>query len=183
MSRRHLLDEAVLGPAFVRQAWGELNEAHYPWITTTVSVTRHTSRLMWEVGLSVSITDHHHGESLVSMDLQGIRATATSVFSDREMALDKEGQVVWGAFESTIEKIAPRLFEHDPRIGRPPSHLTTCRLFDPPWGTIRPAFYSTMQEPAEAPCSLCGEVFEDNHPPIWGGGNVLWVHWTCWDAA
>ena len=179
MNTAKLLDESVLGPAFLRQAWGELSDTHYPWITATWSVSRLAHVCAWELGLAVEIRDHRHSDYLVSFHLEGIRAKATVCLSDRDMMLDATGQLVWGAFETIIERLSPRIYEHDPRIGSPPHHLKTCRLFDPV--TVpRPAYYQTMNQPAEVPCSLCGKVFEDGDPAMWGGGNVLWVHYTCW---
>lgn len=71
------------------------------------------------------------------------------------------------------------LFERDPRIkwmccSKP---LPRSPLFDP-----RPGFPRTLDEIVEQArvCPLCAQPFLGSVAPIWGGGNLLWVHESCW---
>lgn len=100
---------------------------------------------------------------------------------------------VFGTLEAMAGKLAPHLFEYDPRIGMPLSEqFPECPLFDPSLmrAGVKRALRHLQRGDAQVPretleladsigkCPLCGSasvVLES----VWGGGNLGFVHAEC----
>lgn len=76
------------------------------------------------------------------------------------------------------------LREHDPRIGTilPDGDvvrlLPRSPLFDP--ARMRPPLWKGGAGMDSTPCPFCQEGFGRGYPAMWGGGNIFWVHPSCW---
>ena len=93
--------------------------------------------------------------------------------------------------ESAMKRNAHKFYELDPRIGwrrvKKGDELPVSPLFDPPERFSRDGFPWWTEAPTaveesgiEPRCPFCREVHEEEHPPIWGGANLMWVHTHCW---
>lgn len=89
------------------------------------------------------------------------------------------GVVLRDAITNLLRKMAPHLTEHDPRRGMfHDDFVAGCPLFDP--DTIRTPRYRHLDGPFAVPCTLCASSFTRDHPPMWAGGLLQWVHERCW---
>jgi len=86
--------------------------------------------------------------------------------------------------ESSLLSGAYRLYEIDPRIGwRWGSNgdcLPVSKLFDPPGMFSRTGFPAGVEAREVPRCPFCGALHQLADPPIWAGGNLMWVHEACW---
>jgi hypothetical protein len=79
------------------------------------------------------------------------------------------------------------LREHDPRIGtvldegQTKVRMPRSLLFDPP--RVRPPAWKGNAGLDATPCPFCQDGFGRGYPAMWGGGNLFWVHPSCWMRA
>jgi len=128
--------------------------------------------------------------------LPGREMTVQRRIGHHELILRRDIQDVAQMLSQTIEEMAwelgPMLYEWDPRIGwecQPPGFpgsesgfhtkpdWQACLVLDP-----RRIWYPQWEGydlPGARPCCLCQKPFTVDWP-IWGGGNVQWVHRECW---
>jgi hypothetical protein len=89
-----------------------------------------------------------------------------------------------------------KLYEFDPRIGwrwdKAGDKLPESSLFDPrepfsrtgvPWHPDPAGDLNQRRTTEDPSCSLCGQLHVFSEPPIWAGGNLMWVHRRCWGDA
>lgn len=106
---------------------------------------------------------------------------------DLRHAEDTEDVFV-AAFRVAVGRFRGAFYEYDPRIGivapdpdKP--HLPECPLFDPPvrfpplWASVDPL---RNPQPESVACPICEEPYSVSNPPMWGGGNLGWVHTHCY---
>jgi hypothetical protein len=78
-------------------------------------------------------------------------------------------------------KLAPTLYDRDPRIGMPATTnpFPRCPLFDRnDYDVVRGA--ASIVEGRGLSCSRCGrKPFTPEDSMLWGGGNLGWTHTTC----
>ena len=109
----------------------------------------------------------------------------TKTIPDRE--IDQEA---WKVYIGIARKLAPHLYEADPRIGLPQNGgFPDCPLFDPPYVVesyrtyLGNGFnYETPIEILDAArilrtCPLCNGGMGSQG--VWGGGNLAFVHREC----
>ena len=101
--------------------------------------------------------------------VEGFRVSARQLVSSRIT------KAVCGAVIRDIwRKLSPYLYEIDPRIGFTllpgMSDFPRSFLFDPDAGNN---LYPGR-------CVFCTDPFTRSNIPMWGGGNVMWVHKSCW---
>ena len=93
-------------------------------------------------------------------------------------------QAVETLFDTMVQEIRPIVCELDHRIGTlwegvdGPNPLPACPLFDPP-RFVFPAWEQVPGVQAQ-PCPFCHQVFTPSQSPMWGGGDLRWVHPACW---
>jgi hypothetical protein len=109
-----------------------------------------------------------------------------STFDIDDKLLKRDGDVRKG-FQAAIRDLSFLLREYDPRIGtyledgQTKDYLSKVPLFDPP--RIRPPAWIRGSGIDAAPCPLCSNGFDQGYPAMWGGGNLQWVHPSCWVRA
>lgn len=109
-------------------------------------------------------------------------------------SLEREDDV-WSlfdlGFETFLRSLSRRLYEFDPRAGWSASSrgsLPTLPALDPsapfsrtglPAETVSASVPSHIAWPR---CSFCNRAHAPSDPPVWAGGNLLWVHPACWSS-
>ena len=100
-------------------------------------------------------------------------------FEDPELSGDLESKLIT-EFLLLTQELAPRVYGMDPRIGFPKTQnfeSLKFPMFDRPDGQT-----GLKGVDGELLCSQCRQIFREGpqaSPPIWGGGNFLWVHEAC----
>ena len=105
-------------------------------------------------------------------------------------------RLVRDAFKASLLSDAYRFYEFDPRIGwrwdgKEDFELLKSALFDPRGPMSRSGVPLILRrdgsEPGYSPqevheprCPFCREAHTFDDPPLWAGGNLLWVHARCW---
>lgn len=184
-------------------AGGQLNLDQYDWLKVSLHSMMNPVRMTTDIRFVVRMETHTHYVGNVSFQPQRAEWVTGLAIADRELKYHRDPpEVLRLALDQIFRDVSPRLYEHDPRIGMfPPTSMPTnkdqpyqplirCPLFDPQSMFPRPDFGNneyrepwTREQPPPpwvyGKCRFCGHDFDMN-PPMWGGGNLLWVHQTCW---
>lgn len=165
--------------------WGDLNPDEYPFVHFHVQINPDLPMARRKLVMAVRFDQEVRivGGYRLVLDLLEV---AGGVYLD-DMALVASPRAVYiHKLKEILHEIGPSLYEHDPRLGfileSPDARLPQCPLFDPfplpfPKWEVRDW---TVNVPRETPCPICGEKFAAHNKPMWGGGNVCWVHADCW---
>jgi len=191
-SDQHLLE------AMSKAIWGSLHEfsAAPPYQTVVVS-SPDPLRQARTICIVIRVAGHRR---LWGGKPYHVRQETVEVqFSvpERDLYMMNVGEAIKHHFDVALRdfpsKVAPRLFEYDPRIGRvliaeESQKETWCPspLFDPPGG-VRVPF---PRPPVEFPlaeqfykrwtrCGRCKTDFTMGEEVAWGGGHLLWVCGAC----
>jgi hypothetical protein len=172
-----------------------------PWLQLRLSTERHPSRFSTALHLTVQVERH---VSLLPNPLTrrspiGPEPTPTFTRGPQSFSIPLQASDGLREFHERLDFMqrarqqlldeAYLLYEFDPRVGWSfdgDGVLPSCPLLDP-----KPAFSRTglFEEDARrlgklpprsmrSRCPFCRDGHFD--PPIWGGGNLLWVHPVCW---
>lgn len=181
-----LRDDGLL-QGLEKSLWGTTPPDRHPWLhlvletrdadiarasrvlTLTVTMDRRHRHV---AGTVCEVSPQHFGTSLDVADIETVN-------------LHPEGvpRFIHMKVRGLQREITPYLFEYDPRIGnmpRGPSDFPEWPLFDP-IPRLRPFLTRDQVSASDVVlCPLCGEMFTAVNMPMWGGGNVQWVHADCW---
>ena len=171
--------------ALGKTAWGDLASSAAPWVVGTIR----TDPLSTEAGSVLDLTCRirPHERDIFGFRLKiedDLSVVARESIDDRELTDPKTiSAVIHRHIQTLVKKISPKLFEFDPRIGTTvgPDQvdlLPPCPLFDPTFMYV-PRWFAPSPHPSK-PCPLCQKRFDQGGVPMWGGGNVQWVHLGCW---
>jgi hypothetical protein len=142
-----------------------------------------------ELGIEIPPFHHEYGIGIPESDIANSYASLPDFLFQQ--------------IEVILYEAAPAFYECDPRLGftlkSEKDQLPESKFFDPRTGLPFPrgfqqffAKYVDMayrQCPESIPewqqinCTLCNKEFHPFDPPMWAGGNVLWVHRECWGDA
>jgi hypothetical protein len=188
-----LIDETILGrtgiPPYLERDYLIGREGIGNNLRLEIEVTIFPDRLVEPLSWKKTVTKFRATEEYVD------RSFNTRSQQEAESAILRH-------FESIAQKLAPSLFEIDPRIGKTILFpFDRCPLFDPGENSRTPFFgHSFFQKifgwakenhlpvssyPGEipiTPCPFCGRgVIGDSSPRdiYWGGGNIGWIHGEC----
>lgn len=169
--------------------WGDLSPV--PWVRLSSHVRHSPADAYTYVTLVADVGEH---DILVPFSRgKRVRRAATLVeetFFLDDTSIRKSGDaasLVTPKVRETARVMSYRLREHDPRIGEVVGDgatrnlLRRCLLFDPP--RMRPPEWKGNAGLDAVPCPFCQDGFGSGYPAMWGGGNLLWVHPSCWLAA
>lgn len=182
---------SALANSFVQKQFGEVRQPS--WMKFTISSTRDSLRMQTVFALVVEIDP----ERQIDLDTGGLRVAPQrrrrsfhvpfpvpdSVF--REFS-DRLPDIFTTWLEQAIKANAFRFYELDPRIGwrvqKPGDELSRSPLLDPsePFSRTGERVYKGGDVLVEPRCPFCQEPHEDGSRPLWGGGNLMWVHHHCW---
>lgn len=166
-------------------AWGEVSPS--PWVKfegwIEPSPTTRTTRVVIRVeSLEHDVTE---GSSKHKIVRPWLAVETDFQVGDLEIHHSPSVGALWQTLLSkAVKELAFSLREHDPRIGTVLAEgvlkdfLPRCPLFDPP--RIRPPAWKRGAGIDAAPCPLCSDGFGQGYPAMWGGGNLMWVHPSCW---
>jgi hypothetical protein len=173
--------------------WGQLNlrqlaERGYQSVLTT---ERQVALRTHRINFFITVKNHRGETSPKLYRLPDRVFCAHYDITDTETLLVRDqGSLLQSIVRGLIRGLGPDIYEYDPRIGHTePSPGTTtlpaCPLLEPRpfkqqpyWDSFRP----DVQYPNHTDCPLCGESFSEWALPMWGGGNVQWVHLECWGS-
>lgn len=172
--------------AILGVAWGDLSPA--PWVRLSGRSTYVPNVAATLVVLAADVGEHAITNRLFRGKV--VRRAATRVTQefyvpDTKLAEAADLTSLLTPFvREAVREMSYRLREHDPRIGEMPA-VDTVRdllrrslLFDPP--RLRPPAWKGKSGLDAVPCPFCQDGFGKGYPAMWGGGNVLWVHPSCW---
>jgi len=184
-------------------ASGSLDLRQHPWLQISLFSLSNPSAQALDLSLRIRMSPHTHRVGTAEVHLSPVEWGTQTSLSWRVLHLARTVQepaaLVREHIKGMLQKVSPRVYEHDPRIGFFPTTgqeqpIPHCMLFDPR-SLFPPPDPSIMQDsfPIEpwnkgAPpplwaygrCRFCGEPFNPYNHPMWGGGNLLWVHQPCW---
>jgi hypothetical protein len=188
-------------------ASGSLDLRQYPWLHLRFHSLANPAMQALSLTVRVRMSQHTHRVGNAEVHLSPVEWGTQTSLSWRALHLartaQEPGAIVRECIEKMLLEVSPRLYEHDPRIGAYPAPgqeqpIPRCPLFDPQ-RLFPPPDPSLMQEialPIEpwdkgtppplwayGRCRFCGEPFNPYNRPMWGGGNLLWVHQPCWVGA
>jgi len=184
-------------------ASGDLDLHRYPWLKVRFWSGHNPARMAVDIRADILITAHQIRVGNIFLDLDDGRWVSNVSISDHSFAVARGEEelrtLIREVIRNTGRSLAMRLYEHDPRIGSFPTGnpipLPRCPLFDPDSLFPRPqiptddGIYDPWLPEVSPPmwvygkCRFCGEGFHRGLPPMWGGGNLLWVHQPCWMKA
>ena len=168
-------------------AWGNLSPP--PWIRLGVVSTPDISSGATWLEFSVRIDPHE----ITSPYFSGTTRFSKpgGAFGLRQALLDRDFRAGWGESQvidhvvvPALRSMAGHMREEDPRIGIVPDDISSfprALLFDPP--RMRPPMVDGRPTLDSVPCPFCQMSFGRGMPAMWGGGNLLWVHPSCWARA
>lgn len=166
--------------------WGDLNPDEYGSVHFHVSINPDIGMARRQIVMGVQFDQEVRVIGGYRHVLEGKKAVGADYLEDLELMGRRPRFVYIEKLKGILKEIGPTLYEWDPRLGHFlkdfNDHLPRCPLFDPPlipnpeW-EVRDW---TMNVPNETPCPICGEKFTAHNKPMWGGGNVCWVHAECW---
>lgn len=177
--------------AVVRDMFGEVQVP--PWVKFTLSVAGNPVRLEQAFLFEAAVQEHR------TLSVDGSSLTASGQRRGRRIAFEfgVPDQVIrefrpdlpemlsrW--LENALKANAHKFYEMDPRIGwkwsRVGDELPKSPLLDPPGPMSRTGFVLPEQVGIESRCPFCSEEHERHDPPVWAGGNLMWVHSHCWGS-
>lgn len=193
MPSHRLIDESTLlekgDERFFQRFFEEIvGETPAPWLTAEFSFKRDEEKM----GASGFVEIRYDDRLVEGAHVRGCRLSTTFHLSDAMMRVRGVSRhtLLLESIASAFHLIAPALYELDPRIKWYPKEqnprLPASFLFDPPgpfikhWGKLfegHEAWWLHEQELNQ--CSFCRALVSAN--PVWGGGNLLWVHRGCWE--
>lgn len=180
-----------------------------PWMEFSFGASPDPTRRCVKLGIDVQIRPRFQRKVPLPMggsreeiviDTRAGRRLHTE-FSVTDMAIRECKDDLVGFFREGIRSAllaaAHRLYEFDPRMGwcwtgmARQLQLPTSRLFDPPGPFSRTGVPLVLErdraeakyrtpEIDEPRCPFCREPHKFDDPPLWAGGNLLWVHTGCW---
>lgn len=185
--------------AFAIAAGGDLDLSRFPWIQCSLNTLMNPATQALEVRVIVNVREHEHDVGNIRLKLRPMRWHSGLAVAMRELHIARAPEeIIRASIGNILRDLGPRFFEHDPRIGMFPSPaqaqpIPRAPLFDPetlfPTPDLKNFDPHTVREPwlpGEPPplwaygnCRLCGHEF-GMEQPMWGGGNLLWVHQSCW---
>jgi len=152
--------------------WGEFGQMVDPPVSTKLHVWRKPEDLSTVISVRVVVpkAEKEFGAEYVVSD----RSTYETLAED---------EIYRTIIKELLGKLAPRLYEWDPRIGTPFGKLPSLPLFDRPDGAHLRQFAVLERNDGDVYCPFCRVRM---HKGIglygnlsWGGGNFGWVHRRC----
>lgn len=156
----------------IATSWGDVQPV--PWIHVEADYEAESYNLSLRVVVRPHVISSFFFEQHVPVEGGNVLAT---VPIDQSAAV--RGVLRSGLLEAA-RTASYLLREFDPRIGTPFSEqvrFPRSLLFDPP--RIRPPAYERAYLDA-VECIFCSDRFRPGYPAMWGGGNLHWVHPSCW---
>ena len=177
-----------MGEVVLQELMGEV--ARPDWLNFTIQFVREPTKFAFVFSIIVDIRSHNkpalEGERGGPRFVRGKQFTfqfdlPESVIQEFRSDVPKI-YVRW--VKSTLRDNAYKLYEFDPRIGwswKGQDGLPQCPLFDPVDDFSRTGLpiegkNGLLLRPS---CAFCGEEHTDADPPVWTGGNMMWVHRKC----
>lgn len=197
-----LLDKAIVD-AFGRTLWGTLHDLSVK--PVEIRVDSEPSPLQRARVMTLTITVQPTWRQWAGRDVRVRDHRVTYQMSIPESdfymmgAEEAIGEALKVMEEEFPEKVAPFLYEADPRIGTQVEvegfidrttvkYPSSCLLFDPPGGIFQPLLKPPVDFPMTrdhfvrwSRCALCQAGFLPGDHVFWGGGNLLWACQSCAD--
>jgi hypothetical protein len=172
-----------------RAIWGDVEPSRHPYVRSVIHIIPDLRMAARDITLIVFADENWtrdiHGHRYF---LERNQFVGKASIDHRDMVGRREVRLFADRLRALIREMSAAMYEYDPRIGHClkdfNDRLPRCPLFEPPlwpnpaWGD--PERDWMVNVPNETPCPLCGEKFHADDPPMWGGGNVCWVHKGCW---
>ena len=200
MNKLKAIPPPPLSPYFTKllfkDLWGDVEQPF--WITFTVSGVVLPAWDRVQITTRFQIQKHRRIVAEHIQCVQGRTGGSNVTLPSQNVVLDAHFvHLLQESLKDSIEDISLLLYEFDPRIGYillyPKDSLPVCPLFDRRGPVWRPKWKDWTARVAQGahsvaagvpveqvPCMLCGEDFEFHMTPMWGGGNIGWVHANCW---
>jgi len=164
--------------------WGDVRASY---LEATVRTHENLQRQTHQIRVSVFVKDHERLVHGYRLSYEAREVCVATEFSNREIyaARDNLPRIFEDSLKAMAVELAPLLYECDPRLGtflNDPDDKLPAALFFDPRPLLPPLWITGGLYPTEGHrgCTLCGEPFAPQNRPMWGGGNVLWVHMDCW---
>jgi len=166
--------------------WGDLNPEDHEFIHGQVAIQRNPPMGTRMIVMTIRFDRETRVVGGYRHVLEAKEVSGYEYINDMELVAGPARSIYIQVLRDIIKEIGPDLYEYDPRLGITlkdyNGRLPSCPLFDPfplPYPEWEVRDWST-NIPNETPCPLCGGMFAAHDKPMWGGGNVCWVHADCW---
>jgi len=174
----------------MREAWGDLDLAAFKYITHRVSVDRRPATHTCVVVVTIRFDSHAriiHGCRYM-LPAKEFAARGPLIHDEQLVDLVEPTMPFIESVKTALKAMPTSLYEYDPRIGvvGGDGELRRCPLLDPPfrfppeWRRTPAPTFPMIPQGDVRPCPICEEPFDAGHRPMWGGGNLGWVHASCW---
>jgi hypothetical protein len=182
-------------------ASGDLDLSRYPWLHLHLHSLNDPMRQSLDLVVELRLDRHDHrvGPGVLHLAAAHWRSQVSVGMMELKYSRLKPEEFLREGLQQLLADVSPRVYEHDPRIGMFPTEgsiepLPRSPLFDPQSLFPRPDL-EALSSPevsfdpwengkppplwAYGKCRFCDKEFHAISP-MWGGGNLLWVHQPCW---